>query len=323
MREVVVQVSGGMTVRRATDRAAVIGSAGFIGRRLSAKLAGARVRTSCYTRQARFLSDGELAEPVADAGTVYYLASSINPALGESHPELALEDHRLFSALLEQLRRRDNPPTVVLTSSGGTVYDPAFPPPFGESSPLGPSGAYGRAKVALEEELLRYADSLPAVILRLSNVYGPGQPTGRGQGVLAYWLHAALDGRPLRLIGDPRSTRDYVFVDDVVDAMRRVHGAEPGLPMILNIGSGVRTSLNSLLDVVHEVVGLDLPVDHQPSRLFDRHDVWLDVTEAGRVLGWRPETWLVDGVAATWRSLLAGAAVASGLNELQTIFEQR
>ncbi len=319
--EAVVLMSGRVAADGATDTAVVIGSAGFIGRRLSATLDLARVRTACFTRQSRFLLDGELAAPISEAGTVFYLASSINPALGETHPELAEADHVLFRTLLDRLRRRDNPPTVVLTSSGGTVYDPAFAPPYAETSPLKPSGAYGRAKVALEEELLSHAGELPAVILRMSNVYGPGQPTGRGQGVLAHWLSAALDSRPLRLIGDVTATRDYVYVDDVVDVMRRLRGAGPAEPLILNVGSGVRTSLSDLLDVVRSVVALDLRVEFQPSRLFDRQDVWLDVGEAERVLGWRPGTSLAEGVAATWRSWLAGAAVTAGVNELQTIFE--
>ncbi|WP_156893059.1 NAD-dependent epimerase/dehydratase family protein [Actinokineospora enzanensis] len=292
----------------AAQRAVVVGAAGFVGRRLAAALLRAEVATACLTRQSRFLLKDDLAHPLHQADIVFYLASSINPALGEKHPEWAAADHRLFSTLLDRLSGFREPPTVVLTSSGGTVYDPDCPAPYAESDPLRPSGSYGAAKLALERELLDHADRVPAVVLRLSNVYGPGQAVGTGQGVLAYWLAAAARGEPLQLIGDPDNTRDYVYVDDVVDALCLLRSpagraaVAPGSPLVLNIGSGERTSLAELARVVQDVVGARLPVRTRPGRPFDRGHVWLDVRRAGRTLGWRPRTSLPDGVAAAWRA---------------------
>ncbi len=295
---------------RATRRAAVVGAAGFIGRRLTVALARAGVDVAAFTRSSHFLAGGELSYPLHRSDIVFYLASSLNPSLGEQHPEWAAADHRLFSQLLGRLARRDHAPTVVLTSSGGTVYDEHVSPPYSELSPVRASGRYGAAKLGLERELLTYAGRIPGVILRLSNAYGPGQSTGKGQGVLAYWLRAAREGVPLRLIGDPECARDYVYIDDVIDCLRRVDAAARDRapagrpPLTLNVGSGVPTTLTELLTVVQRIVGRELPVEHLPARCPDRRSVWLRVDRARDVLGWRPQTSLEDGVARMWRSTL-------------------
>ncbi len=303
---------------RVINRAAVIGAAGFIGSSLSAALTRSQVDTACFTRNVRLLNHrDELHYALQLAPVVYYLASSINPTLGEKHPERVAADHQMFSRLLRQLADRRDPPAVVLTSSGGTVYDQDVAPPYSESSPVRAAGRYGQAKLALEEELYRYSDRLPGVILRLSNVYGPGQVAGKGQGVLGYWMRAALDGGPLRIIGDPDCSRDYVYIADVVDSIGRVDAAlrsgrlfpdrrSPGDPVVLNIGSGVPTPLTELVSVMLGVVGRDLPLVYTEARSLDRRHVWLDVTQAHETLGWRPSTGLVEGVTRMWRWTVEG-----------------
>src|SRR5690348_3504344 len=119
---------------REIRRAVVIGAGGFIGSRLSSALTDCHVDTACFTRACRFLYQDELSYPLWTTPVVYYLASSINPALGEQHPEWATADHQLFATLLRGLSRVKSPPTVVLTSSGGTVYDADVPPPYSERS---------------------------------------------------------------------------------------------------------------------------------------------------------------------------------------------
>jgi UDP-glucose 4-epimerase len=202
-------------------------------------------------------------------------------------------------------------PAVVLLSSGGTVYSPAGRPPFRETSEVGPAGVYGRAKLAQEHAVLRAAEQVRPVILRLANVYGPGQSTHGAQGVVAHWLAAVAAGRPLRLIGEPSSRRDYVHVDDVAAAMVRVLRSQAD-PLrraeldgaVLNIGSGQPTSLTELSAVVRAAVDRPIEIVRAPGRGFDRTDVWLDVRRAASVLGWTPGIGLADGVARTWRALV-------------------
>ena len=284
-------------------RVAVVGADGFIGRHLAAALRATGMETTGYTRQRELLWRAAGSAGTQRPDVVFYLASSITPALAEQHREWVLADHRRFAALLAGLSRSADPPTVVLASSGGTVYDAALPPPYREDAPTRATSPYGAAKLALERLLLSRVGVLPTAILRLSNVYGPGQRTGKSQGVLAYWLRAAATGQPLPLIGDPDAVRDYVYIDDVVDCMCRVANRAPtgADPLILNVGSGQGTSLRSLMSTVERVVGRELVVRRMPGRSVDRSAVWLDVRRAAHVLGWRPRTALADGVAAMWR----------------------
>lgn len=297
--------------------AAVVGASGFIGTALTRRLTtdGLRVRT--FTRKAPFLTGaGDLASGVATSETVFWLSSSVNPAVAEERPDLVDYDQSQFEALLRCLESVPHSPRVVLLSSGGTVYDPRSDPPYREDSPVRATTAYARAKLALEASL-RSAD-LPdrcKLVVRAANAYGPGQPARRGQGVIAYWLQAALTGQPLVLLGDLDTVRDYVHIDDLVGALVKVHGFAGDLPPVLNVGSGKRTSLGELADTVISVVeDRPLELEVRPARSFDLPSTWLDIGLAMQTLGWQPGVPLRDGVASAWRHLQEhGASLAAGL----------
>lgn len=287
-------------------RAVIIGAGGFIGHNLSALLTGLQIDTACFTRETRFLQRDGLNYFLHTADFIFYLATSITPALAEQHPEWAQADYALFAELVSRLTRTGRSPTVVLASSG-TVYDPDVSPPYSELSPTRPTGAYGAAKLALEQELVRHSAAVPSVILRITTVYGPGQRATSGQGVLAHWRKAAHEGRPLRIIGDPASTRDYIYIDDVIDCMYRIFLAEGqqlfsewGNPLVLNVGSGVPTSLAVLADTVRGVVDPGLAFEYGPARPFDRVHVWVDIERARRALDWQPRTLMSEGIRAMW-----------------------
>jgi UDP-glucose 4-epimerase len=285
----------------------VVGAGGFLGSALVATARRAGVPVDAYTRAEPALHpDGRPDPRLARAGTVFWLATSVNPALAESHPERSRADLATFEVTLRALRALPGPPRVALLSSGGAVYDTTRPPPYRESSPTRPRGAYGRAKLAMEAALA--AAGLPAghaVSLRVSNLYGPGQPAVSGQGVIGYWLRAAANRDHLTVYGDPATTRDYVYVDDVAEALLAVHAAPASsLPPVLNLGAGHGTSLRELADRLLEIVADPaLRLRLQPARGFDVPHSWLDVRLAETVLGWTARTDLGDGLARCWRSV--------------------
>jgi UDP-glucose 4-epimerase len=299
--------------RRAT--AAVIGAAGFIGRPLCDALEAEGVRVARYSRSRPFVRDGRLSAELVAARTVFYVATSINPAKAASQADLAAADQRTFVSLLDGLREAGRRPTLIFTSSGGTVYDPQVAPPYLESSPTGPAAAYGRCKLRLECELLARADAVRPVILRLANIYGPGQPESGG--VVARWVASAARGDALEIFGSPRAARDYLYIDDTVDAlMRAYHLATAGGPLdpaesVFNVGSGTPVMLARLADLVAAAAGRRVQVHHRPGRDFDRLAYWLDVAAAHRKLGWRPHTPLELGVRRTWQALTVAAEQAA------------
>jgi UDP-glucose 4-epimerase len=301
---------------RASGAAAVVGASGFIGSSLARRLQADGVPVGSFTRTVPFMSDAEhLARGVETSETVFWLAASVNPAVAEERPDLVDHDQSQFEALLRSLEAARPVPRIILLSSGGTVYDPSSEPPYHEDSAVKGTTAYSRAKLALEAALR--AANIPdrcKVVVRAANAYGPGQPARRGQGVIAHWLHAALDRRPLVLLGDPDTVRDYVHVDDLVEALSRLHAHRGDLPPVLNVGSGKRTSLGELADTVVSVVDdTPLAVETRPARSFDLPSTWLDVELAARTIGWRPEVVLREGIASAWRHLRDRAAVAAGL----------
>jgi UDP-glucose 4-epimerase len=238
--------------------------------------------------------------------TVFWLASSVNPVIAEERPDLVDLDIAVFERALEALESDANPPRTVLLSSGGTVYDPANPPPYNESSQVTARTAYARSKLALEQALC--SSSLPPgrrLVVRVANAYGPGQLARRGQGVVAHWLEAAANHESLVLMGDAGTVRDYVYIGDLVDALVAIHREDRDLPPVLNVGSGRGTTLGELAQTVLDIVDdSSVGIDVRPARSFDLTRTWLDTTLATRTLGWRPRTSLRDGVLAAWRALV-------------------
>jgi UDP-glucose 4-epimerase len=277
--------------------AAVAGAHGFIGARLSAQLAAAGADVVRFGR----------ADPpvVADGTRVYFhLATSIDPSSAERHPDRVAADRAAFVRLLDDCARLAAPPLVVLASSGPYVYDREAQQPFGETAPLCPRTAYGRAKLALEQELRDRECALPGLVVRLASVYGPTQRAGTGQGVIAHWLAAARAGRPLRLSADLAQRQDLVHVDDVVDALVRIaaRAAGQGLPDVMNIGSGRATTLGELLRTLTPVIGGCVAVERVGGRGFERRDAVLDIGRAARCLGWAPRVPLAAGLAQVWQT---------------------
>ena len=268
----------------------MVGANGFLGRAVAGALRAAGVPVAAFTRDAPFVSgDGEPAPGLADATTVYYLASASNPATAERKPELLADEMASFETFLACLARLPRRPLVVFPGSGGTAYDTDVAPPYTETSPVKARGRYGESRLEMERRLL---DAGEATVLRISNVYGPGQRVGTGQGVIAHWVAAVRQGDPIRLFGNPDSTRDFVHIDDVASAALAV---EPGAPPIVNVGSGVATSLRELADLIADIVG-GVEIVQEPDRGFDVPHNWLDISLARQALGWAPTVALRDGL---------------------------
>lgn len=304
--------SSGDAFHRSALVTSVIGGAGFIGRNLIDMLSAAGVFSYVFTRQNPFAHGGRLHQSLLRSATIFYVAGSTTPASAERDPRRVADDHRILQVLLRGLQEANHCPLVVLASSGGTVYDPDAALPYREDSPIRPVSAYGAAKLAQEEELVASADWTTPVILRFANIYGPGQSSSAGYGVIAYWLQAVLAGSPLRMIGQSR--RDYLHVSDASAAMLMVHRnadcfRSTRAPTTLNIGSGVPTSLDELHSHLERAVGHPLAMRREPARAFDRMDVWLDIESAGRAIGWKPKIGLMEGLADTLAAAYGNHAV--------------
>ncbi len=275
---------------------AVIGSHGFIGRALVAALRADDRPVVEFPSTRPFLrSDGSPTDELAGASAVVHLASRINPAIAQRDPDAAAAHIATLRSLIRALDGSGR--RVIYPSSGGTVYDTDREPPYAETSPLKPIGRFGATKVEVER-LLSEAPGIESVAMRISNAYGPGQRAGTGLGVIAHWLAAAAEGEPLRMFGTGATTRDFIYIDDVCNAFLRVISSEDP-PSVVNIGSGIPTTLAELAEIVHDIVaGVEMVLE--PDRGFDVARSWLDVGLAKQALGWEPSTEVREGIARTW-----------------------
>jgi UDP-glucose 4-epimerase len=188
---------------------------------------------------------------------------------------------------------------VVFASSGGTIYGTPEELPVREGHPQRPESPYGVAKKAVGDYLFAYraVKGLDYTALALANVFGPRQDPHGEAGVVAIFAGLLLDKQRPVIFGDGSQTRDFVFVDDVVDAF--VRAIERGGGLLMNIGTGVETSVNELYETMASAVGVREPARNAPARPGELLRSALDPGRAEIHLGWKPWTSLGEGVART------------------------
>ncbi|HEX6589895.1 MAG TPA: NAD-dependent epimerase/dehydratase family protein [Longimicrobiales bacterium] len=214
-----------------------------------------------------------------------------------------------FLNVMEHAREHDTR-RVVFVSSGGVVYGEPDTMPTPETAPKLPASPYGVTKLVAEHYMYYYARvwGLEHVALRYSNVYGPRQDPHGEAGVVAIFCNRLIDGAPMRIFGDGKATRDYVYVGDVVAANlvvmdMDVAPAPAGLDeRAFNVGTGTETSVNELARVIMRATGREVPVEHADARAGELQRSCLD-TSALRGLGWRANMDLERGLELTFQHI--------------------
>ncbi len=156
--------------------------------------------------------------------------------------------------------------------------------------------AFPRSRSSTTSWPIASCTALEFCALALGNVYGPRQDPHGEAGVVAIFAERILRGDPVKIFGDGEQTRDFVFVDDVVDAF--VRAATRGGGLVCNIGTGTETSVNQLLSTMAAQAGLEVSPVFAPLRPGELLRSCLDVERAAIQLGWRPWTDLADGTRA-------------------------
>jgi UDP-glucose 4-epimerase len=199
----------------------------------------------------------------------------------------------------------------LLYASSMTVYSSASPLPTPEEAPCEPISYYGITKYAAERYVLTTAQRVDldfdfrVTCFRMYSVYGPRQALDNPyQGVLGIFLGNLLRGEPLTIFGDGEQSRDFVYIDDIVDAWVAALDEPATYGKIINLGSGRRLSINRLADfalAAFNHIRSDYPVVYAPERTGDQRRVQADVTGARAILGWEPRVSFETGLAGTVR----------------------
>lgn len=295
-------------------KVAILGAAGFLGRSLGESLARAGVEVLAATRRpasfdhagirnivAPFADGGDFVPLLRDGAAIVHAASISTPGSSAAQPQLD-GNLRTTLGLLEALQ--ESPGNRLLyISSGGTLYGDSELP-MAEDAPLRPRSYHAAGKIAAESFIRAWASQYPgtAVVLRPSNVYGPGQRPGNGFGVVPNAFRCAVEGVPFTVLGDGRSLRDYLYVDDFMSLCTTALSArlDKGFH-VFNASSGNAVELLALLDRIDATTGMPLRRVFQPARTIDVRTIMLDNAAARTAFGWNPAMDLDEGLRRSWR----------------------
>ncbi|EIU51120.1 UDP-glucose 4-epimerase [Mycobacteroides abscessus 6G-0125-S] len=231
---------------------------------------------------------------------IFHLAAQIDVRHSVADPQFDSSVNVVGTVRLAEAARKAGVRKIVHTSSGGSIYGTPKQIPTSETVPTDPHSPYAAGKVAGEIYLntFRHLYGLECSHIAPANVYGPRQDPHGEAGVVAIFAQALLSGRSTKVFGDGGNTRDYVFVDDVVEAFVRASGPDGG-GQRFNVGTGVETSDRQLHSLVAAAAGAPDDPEFHPPRLGDLRQSCLDVGLAKRVLGWEPRVPLADGIRRT------------------------
>jgi len=229
---------------------------------------------------------------------VFHLAAQADVRVSVAKPQFDAEVNLVGLLNVAEGARAGGASKVVFASSGGTIYGSPTEIPTPETHPQRPESPYGVAKKAGGDYLHYYKTihGLDYAATAFSNVYGPRQDPHGEAGVVAIFAGLFLARKRATIFGDGDQTRDFVFVDDVVDALTRAATQGEG---IINIGTGVETSVNDLYGSMARATGFNDPPSYAPARAGELARSALAVGRAKEQLGWAPFTSLDDGVAKT------------------------
>lgn len=294
--------------------ALVLGGKGFIGSSLITRLheQGHTVRVLGHgpppaftSKRLNFFSsdfnlESDYSSMLQGCDAVFHLISTTLPTNSNAGPLADVQGNLLPTLHLLDQMKKFGVTRLIFPSSGGTVYGQARYLPIDEKHPTSPIVSYGVTKLAIEKYigLYQHAFGLSPICLRISNPYGPGFRRNSPQGAIGAFLNKALNDQPIEVWGSGDVQRDYLYIDDLIDAFMAA-AVYKGREWIFNISTGVGTSLNEVLEMVATVTDKKLNICRRDGRSFDVQTNYLDNTLARKELDWQPRTPLALGIERT------------------------
>jgi UDP-glucose 4-epimerase len=298
----------------------VLGGGGFLGTNLCRRLAAAGHRVRAFGRRCLFPEavegvewyQGNFSDAVALAAAletyeiVFHLLHATTPQSANLDMAGDLQQNVISTLALLDIGRSLGVKRTVFVSSGGTLYGPSKQIPTPETAPTEPITAYGIGKLAIEKYLALYEHlyGLQYRILRVANPFGPFQVPIKNQGVIAALMSRAIRNETIEIWGDGSVVRDYIYVDDVVDALEKAM-SDQGDGRIFNIGSGHGRSLVEVIGAIESLLDAKLRIDWRQGRPVDIPMSVLSVERAKIELGWQPSIPFEEGLRLTldwWKS---------------------
>ncbi len=305
----------------------ITGGLGFIGSSLARRLVaeGARVtvcdaliegyggnpanveeiRDAIEIEAADVRDAAAMARLVAGKDVVFHLAAQVSHVMSLSDPYPDIDINIKGTAVVLEACRKTNPAALVVRSGTRGQYGPAVKLPVSEETPSDPRGIYEISQLSAEMICRTYTriHGIRTVPLRLTNVYGPrGQMRHSQFGVVNWFVRLALEGRPIPIFGSGKILRDFLYVDDCVEALVRAAGEPAAVGEILNVGHDRPSTFLEVAEILRDLVpGTEIAfTEFTPERKAQEPgDFVSDIAKIRRLLGWEPTVSLRDGLART------------------------
>jgi len=245
-----------------------------------------------------FSDERVLRNLLRDVEVVFHFISSTVP--GDVVDERLELGHNVIQTLqLLNLCVQEKVRRIVFISSA-SAYGLQAVLPISETAPTDPISSHGINKLTIEKylQLFKHHYGLDCKIMRLSNPYGPGQNIMGRQGFIAIMIGKILAGEAVKIRGDGSIIRDYVYIDDVTDALWLL-GNSNAKESVFNVGSGKGYTLNQIIMTVTKLIGAPIKAEFIDARFVDIPASILDISRGTRILGFNPATSLENGLAKT------------------------
>jgi UDP-glucose 4-epimerase len=243
-------------------------------------------------------SDAELVcKSLRKIDVVFHLISSTIPATSNSDPRYDLSSNVLPTLQMLDLLKDSDVRKLIFVSSGGAIYGKPEQVPIPEDHATNPICAYGIQKLSIEKylHLFHHLWKLDYAVVRPSNPYGVGQPVNRPQGAIANFMHKALRREPVEIWGDGRVIRDYIYIEDLIEACLLLID-HTGPSRVFNIGTGRGHTLLELVTMIENITREPMTVHFRAARSADVPANVLNISRALAELNWQPKTDIVTGL---------------------------
>ena len=233
-----------------------------------------------------------------DPNVISHFAAQTSVSISTNNPILDANSNIIGSMKIFDAMNETECRNFIYINTGGALYgDPEYLP-LDESHRINPISPYGLSKWTAERYLLMQKKPYQHVkTLRLSNVYGPRQDAFGEAGVVSIFSNKMLSGEPVTIFGDGKQTRDFVYVEDVVEAFKQVIKKDETFSV--NISSGKTVSINELYELMSEICRNSISPNYESVRYGDLMHSVLSNKLASELFGWTPRVDLVEGIKRT------------------------
>lgn len=236
---------------------------------------------------------------------VFHLAGQVDHVLSLTDPFPDIDINIKGTAVVMEALRRHNPGAKLVYTGTRGQYGAAVSLPVNEEAPTHPKGIYEVSNLTAEKIIQVYNDAhgIDSVLLRLTNIYGPrAQMNHPRYGVVNWFVRLAVDDETIRVFGDGKILRDFLYIDDAVEAILMSALAPDAAGEVLNIGIDQPTNFIELAETLIEVAGSgrwEFAPFTPERKAQEPGDFYSDISKIGRLVGWRPRTALRDGLRET------------------------